>query len=381
MFIGKRGRQVLLAVLGIALLLFAIGCSGPGGTTAPTQPSPNDDSATDDGNQTRSLPATQQFKWTMQSYGIAGTEPHEIVQQGIDRLRVISGGRLDIELHPGGALMGYAEMLEAVQTGALELSFNASSFFIGQDPAFAAWFDMPGVLPQDSRLARHLKREWQYAEGIEIGRELYAQYNNYLVGAALMMNEPIHSKDPIRTLDDFKGKKFRAAPGLIQEMFERVGAIPIAMPGGEIYSALDTGVIDGAEFVGFTENFGLGIHEVTNYVLYPGFHSQVPLGDLAVNQDKWNELPEDLQLLLEDFLVWVDARTDYVVQQRDLEVIEILKHDFGVEHVVLPLEEQQQVQRLGAQLTREWADKSPLSRKMIDSMFAFLDRTGYAPPQ
>ncbi len=318
------------------------------------------------------------WDWTLQSYSIAGTEAHDYVEDWADRVNRLSEGRINIDVQPGGAIVGYPEMREALTDGVLDIAVNASGFFMGDDPAFAAWYNMP-VLPQDDpELARYLARQWVYEwDGLELARELYEPFDIHTIGAVMVMNEPVHSLEPLESIEDFEGKVFRAAPGLTGAMFEAVGAEWQSMPGGEIYTALDTGVIDGAEFVGFTENFGLGLHEVAPYAQYPAFHSQVPIVDVSIRTGIWEELPEHLQLMLEDSVRWLDMKLDHAIQLRDYEMMEVLEAEHGVTITELNEEDKARVRELAFEQAEAWADQSELSARFVESMFEFLEFTGH----
>jgi TRAP-type mannitol/chloroaromatic compound transport system substrate-binding protein len=379
-----RGRLgVWLVVLLVAMLTVA--CNGNGSPAVTDNGSPPDgdgDGATpadddaDNGDRV-ALQEGETYSWTVQSYTIAGTEPHGWVEDWAQRVSDLTDGQIQMEVHPGGALVGYADMREALTDGIIDIGLNAPAFFQGDDPAFGAWFSMP-VLPIDRpALARYLAYQWGYEHGgLELARELYEPFDIHIIGFVTTPNEPVHSRVPIQSLEDFQGLRVRAAPGLVSNMFEAVGASPVAMPGGEIFTALDTGVIDATEFVGWTENRGLGIHEVTDYALFPGFHTPMAIVDVGIHIDTWSQLPERLQLILEDSILWLNRQVDHHTSYRDFETEQQMQDEDGIEVNTLPPEDVERIRQIGLEVTEQYAGESEMSERMVNSMLEFLRFVG-----
>ena len=108
-------------------------------------------------------------------------------------------------------------------------------------------------------------------------------------------------KKPIDTIEDVKGLKMRI-PGFGGEVLRRNGGIPVAMPGGEIFTALQTGTIDAAEWIGPYNDLAFGMHKVANHYYYPGWHEPAAILDCFINLEKWNSLPDDLKTIEQEFL-------------------------------------------------------------------------------
>lgn len=141
--------------------------------------------------------------------------------------------------------------------------------------------------------------------GTELAREFYAKQGLYFVGHVHHDMNLIHSKKPIRSLDDFKGLKLRVPGGLIAECFAAIGARTVTLPGPDVYPALEAGAIDAADFVGPAINYGLGFAKVSNYIVMgppstPCLHQPVDITAISFNLRTWNKLPNHLKELLTD---------------------------------------------------------------------------------
>jgi TRAP-type mannitol/chloroaromatic compound transport system substrate-binding protein len=141
--------------------------------------------------------------------------------------------------------------------------------------------------------------------GTELARELYAKQGLYFVGHVHHDMNLIHSKKPIRSLDDFKDLKIRIPQGLVADCFSAIGARTVTLPGPDVYPALEAGAIDAADFVGPAINYSLGFAEVSDYIVMgppstPCLHQPVDLMEISFNLQVWNGLPERLKGILTD---------------------------------------------------------------------------------
>jgi TRAP-type mannitol/chloroaromatic compound transport system substrate-binding protein len=296
---------------------------------------------------------------------------YKALEAALENLKEASNGRLDIKLYGVGTLVGGFEQLDAVGKGIFECGFNAPAYYAGKDPAFAALFSLMNIWENTSEV-----KIWSYYfGGLELARELYGKYKVYYVGPALVGAEPIMSKVPLEKLSDFEGVKIRTAGGLTSELFKRIGASPVMMAGGELYTGLDTGVVDAAEFVSLAENYDIGLHEVTDYVLYPSFHGNTATCDFTVNQKAWDKLPQDLKALMESWIFELDARFDYQSAAESEVALKNMK-DKGLIHTRLSNEDMDAAKQIALEIAKDWREKSPMSAKMIDSILNYLTIKG-----
>ncbi len=311
------------------------------------------------------------FKWRMQTYASPGTPGFESQKITLDNLKKATGGRLNIKLYGGGTLVGYRDMLEAEGKGNFEMGHNVDAFFAGKDPGFAPIFSAIALWSDPREV-----RVWiESFGGKEIIEKAYAKYNVKYVGSTLIGAEPIMSKKPLRSLDDFKGIKIRTPSGLTSMLFKKLGAAPIGMRGGQIYSALDTNVINAAEFVTLGENVGMGLHEVTKYVLYPSFHGPIAVVNWGVNMDAWNKLPEDLQTAVRMAAREADYLYDILSAASDYKALGVVKEK-GIEITQLSESDMEKAKKLSLEVALEYSKKSELSAEVINSILNFLRLSG-----
>ncbi|GGK37566.1 TRAP transporter substrate-binding protein DctP [Salinarimonas ramus] len=233
--------------------------------------------------------AAAEVTWRMQtSAGAATTELDALVRNFADRVAEASDGRMRIDVFPAGQLVPTPEVVEAVRAGALELGHTYLVYYVGREPAlfgineWAAGYDpLQGV-------------GWFYdGGGAELLRPVLAEHGLHYLGVSPLLGEQLWFSDPVESLDALSGVKIRST-GLTADAFSRLGAAIVSMPAEEIYTGLQRGVIDGAEFTSLPIHHGLGWQEVAPYVVMPPFTAGGS-SDWIVNSDAWEALPDDLK--------------------------------------------------------------------------------------
>jgi TRAP-type mannitol/chloroaromatic compound transport system substrate-binding protein len=211
-----------------------------------------------------------------------------------------TGGELAFKPFSAKAVVGDWQLFDAVKNRVLEAMNPFTLYWAGRMPASVFLSSYPLGLRQN--------QEWDvfyYAlGGLEIAREEFAKYGMYYVGPIHHGPNIIHSKVPIRSIEDFKGRKMRVPGGMVAELFSAAGAKTTLLPGSEIFPALDKGTIDVADYVGPAVNYALGFHQATKYISMgpPGFMSiyqPVDLMDLTVGMDAWNALSPKMKQFVE----------------------------------------------------------------------------------
>ena len=210
-----------------------------------------------------------------------------------------------------------------------------------------------------------------YGGGLELWRELYAPFNlipmaagNSGVQMAGWFNREINS------LADIQGLKMRI-PGLGGEVFQRAGGAAVAIPAGEIFTSLQTGVIDATEWVGPYNDLALGLHDAAKYYYYPGWHEPGPTLEAIVNRSAWEELPEDLQMILETAARAVNQDMLDEFTARNNAALKTLIDDHGVELRRLPDDVLARFKELSAEVVAEVAGDDELARRIHDSYTRF----------
>jgi len=211
-----------------------------------------------------------------------------------------TGGELAFKPFGAKDVVGEFQLFDAVKNGVLDAMNPFTLYWAGRMPAAVFLSSYP--------LGPRNPHEWDVfyygLGGLEIARELFAKQGMYYVGPVHHGPNIIHSKTPIRSIDDFKGRKMRLPGGMVAQVFQDAGAKTTLLPGSEIFPALEKGTIDVADYVGPAINYALGFHQVTKYISMgpPGFMSlyqPVDLMDLTVGMKSWNALSDKMKQFVE----------------------------------------------------------------------------------
>lgn len=308
--------------------------------------------------------------WTFQAATSAGDIAFKIMEEFTDRVALLTGGRLAIELHPVGAVVQYDQTLEAVGAGLLDGHVTATVYFSGKDPAFALLGDLIAAYDHPNQMLMFLR----YGGGNELLRELLEPYGLYFIGGANTGKEAFVSKIPIRGVADFKGVKLRAPEGMAQDIFQAMGAAPVNLPSAEVFTALERGVVDAADWATFSMNHQLGFHNIARYPIFPGIHS-MPVIEVSVNLDKWRALPRDIQVILE---VAVRDFARDMIQRLELEDLDDVAEARaqGVDVIDWPATERQKIRDLAVDIWRDWSSRSPMAARAYQAQTEFLAKIG-----
>ncbi|WP_261377615.1 C4-dicarboxylate ABC transporter substrate-binding protein [Vreelandella titanicae] len=232
--------------------------------------------------------------WRMATPWSGGPWLERDAQMFADRVNELSDGEIAIEVYPGGTLGSALKVTNTVKSGVAEVSHNYINYDYGTDPTTALLAGhSSGLTPEEFMM-------WMYEGG---GVELYEEYRRDVFDVvafpcAILGTEIfLHSNKRVETLEDFQGLRLRTS-GAWSELASRLGASTVVMAGGDIYSALERGVIDAAEWGSPEMNQPTGFQEVAQYVIIPGVHQSGGFLECQVNEDTWSELSEDEQDML-----------------------------------------------------------------------------------
>ncbi|HKJ62657.1 MAG TPA: TRAP transporter substrate-binding protein DctP, partial [Hyphomicrobiales bacterium] len=231
-----------------------------------------------------------------------------------------TGGELAFQPFGAQDVVGDFQLFDAVKNGVIEAMNPFTLYWAGRIPASVFLSSYP--------LGPRYPHEWDVfflgLGGREIAREIFAANDMYYVGHIQHGPNIIHSKVPILSIDDFKGRKMRLPGGMVAEVFQAAGAKTTLLPGSEIFPALDKGTIDVADYVGPAINYALGFHKVTKYISMgpPGFMSiyqPVDLMDLTVGMKHWNALSPQMKQFVEMEVFVYSAMHHAKIQKADQE--------------------------------------------------------------
>lgn len=233
------------------------------------------------------------FRWKMIMPWSKGMLFYDIAQHFADSVRLASGGRLEIRLFSAGELVGAGEVMDAVSKGSAEIAHSSPLYWKGKNEAFVAYASVPFGLDAEGY------NIWLYERGgLEMLQELYKPYNIFALPAGQTGQEMgLHSNKRAAVMEDFKGMRLRTV-GWYMDIMNQLGASVSPLPGGEVYLALERGVIDAAEYSTPAINFPMGFDDITKYVISPGVHQPGFQCDIMINQKAWDSLPADLQWIV-----------------------------------------------------------------------------------
>ena len=193
--------------------------------------------------------------------------------------------KFQIQVFAAGEIVPAIAAADAVQNGTVEMCHTSSYYYFGKDPTFAFGTAVP------FGLNARMQNAWMYhGGGMELMNDFYKKYNiiGFPAGNTGAQMGGWFRKE-IKDVADLRGLKMRIG-GFAGTVISKVGVVPQQIPGGEIYTALERGTIDAAEWVGPYDDLKLGFQKVAPYYYYPGWWEGGPMIHNFVNLDKWNAL-------------------------------------------------------------------------------------------
>ncbi len=310
------------------------------------------------------------YEWTMQSSDQPGIFMFQMAEEYASWVKEMTDGRVEITVAPVNSVVPYSEVLDAVGANILQGEFDDPSYFSGKDPAFSLISNTVGAWSNPSEALKF----FYYGGGMEIAQELYHEYNVHLVGVVMTGVESFVSSKEVRSVEELKGLKLRAPEGMVQKVFAAAGAAPVNLPGSEVYTSLEKGVIDAADFSLFSVNHSQGMHDIGKFPIYPGFHS-LPVQAVAINKDIWDELPKDIQTILETGVRRLALDVMYQYEMQDFAAVKKAKEE-GVTVVDWPAEERAKFRKIAIGQWDGVTEKSALAKKYADKVKEFLQSQG-----
>lgn len=230
----------------------------------------------------------------------------------------MSAGRLKVHVYGAGELVPPFEVFDAVSQGVADAGHGASYYWKGKIPSAVFFTAIPFGMN-----AQEMNGWFHHGGGLEVWREVYAPFNIIpFVGGSTGVQMAGWFNREINSIDDLMGLKMRI-PGLAGEVFAEAGGTAVRISGSELYTSLQTGVIDATEWVGPYNDLALGLHQVAKYYYYPGWHEPGAMLELIVNKDSYEALPPDLQAIVtyaarassQDMLDEFTARNNAALQE------------------------------------------------------------------
>jgi len=281
----------------------------------------------------------------------------------------MSGGRIEVKVYGAKELVPAFEVFDVVSRGTAQMGHGAAYYWKGKNAAFQFFSAVPFGLTADEQNA------WLFhGGGMQLWEESYRPFGviplaagNTGVQMAGWFNREINS------LEDLKGLKMRI-PGLGGEVLKRAGGTPVNLPGGELFTSLQSGVIDATEWVGPYNDLAFGLYKAAKYYYYPGWHEPGTTLEAIVNRQAFEALSPDLQAIVRAAcrVANDEILVEYVARNND--ALETLKNEHHVDVRRLPDDVLARLRALSEEVVQELADSSPEARRIYESFRNFRDK-------
>jgi len=329
----------------------------------------------------RNAAAAETTEWKVQTSWPGGIGL-EIFKEWCNGIVEKTGGELAFKPFGAKDVVGEFQLFDAVKNGVLDAMNPFTLYWAGRMPAAVFLSSYPMSLRNP--------HEWDVfyysLGGLELARELFGKFGLHYVGPVHHGPNIIHSKTPIRSIDDFKGRKMRLPGGMVAELFQAAGAKTTLLPGSEIFPALEKGTIDVADYVGPAINYALGFHQVTKYISMgpPGFMSiyqPVDLMDITCSKKSWDKLSKSMQQFVEmETHVYSDLH-HAAIQKADQEAWTKFTAA-GTEVTRLTQDDVEAFTELAVPLWFKWANKDPGAARAFKIQLDYMmsGSLGYVTP-
>jgi TRAP-type mannitol/chloroaromatic compound transport system substrate-binding protein len=311
--------------------------------------------------------AAKRFNWKL----VTTWPPNfPIFQDGVIRfakdVKRMSDNQLNIQVFAGGELIPALQTFEAVSQGTVEMGHGAAYYWAGKIPAAQFFTAVPFGMNAQGMNA------WFYGgSGIELWQDIYAPHKLVpfpMGNTGVQMGGWFRKK--IESLTDLKGLKMRI-PGLGGKVMAKAGVNPVLMAGGEIYTALERGTIDATEWVGPYHDLRLGLYRAAKYYYYPGWHEPGPALELIINKKAWDELPQELQIIVQTAAQASNLQMLSEFEANNLDALHTLTNQHHVQLIEFPADVLKELHKLTLETLTEEADKDADFKKVYAAYTTF----------
>ncbi|MEW8320134.1 MAG: substrate-binding domain-containing protein [Candidatus Thiodiazotropha sp.] len=296
----------------------------------------------------------------------------EVFKDWCNRIVEKTGGELAFKPFGAKDVVGEFQLFDAVKNGVLDAMNPFTLYWAGRMPVAVFLSSYP--------LGLRNPHEWDTfyygLGGLELAREAFGRMGLHFVGPIHHGPNIIHSKVPIRSIDDFRGRKMRLPGGMVAEVFQAAGAKTTLLPGSEIFPALEKGTIDVADYVGPAINHALGFHQVTKYISMgpPGFMSlyqPVDLMDLTVSKKSWDKLSPMMKQFVEMEVHTYSDLHHAAIQAADQKAWKKFE-EAGTEVTRLSEDDVEAFTLLSVPLWYKWANKDAFAAKAFKIQLEYM---------
>jgi TRAP-type mannitol/chloroaromatic compound transport system substrate-binding protein len=311
--------------------------------------------------------SSKTFNWKMVMPWSQGLLFYDVAQHFCDSVRLATAGKVNIKPFSAGELVPAMQSFDAVSKGSAQVGHDWPGYWKGKNEAFVAFASVPFGLDKESYDI------WLYENGgIDMMQELYGRYNLKAFPCGNVGQElGLFSNKRATAMEDFKGLRVRT-PGWYMDILTKLGASVSPLPGGEIYLALERGVIDAAEFSSPAITYPMGFDQITKYVIEPGVHQPSCQCSVFFNMDSWNKLPqhykEIIKICAKETQIWTEAWSE------NLNAEAIHELEDNVEFVKMNKETLIQFRKTTHNYLEEVKSKHDFAKKVLNSQEEFKEK-------
>ncbi|MBS9403876.1 TRAP transporter substrate-binding protein DctP [Halomonas sp. TRM85114] len=312
--------------------------------------------------------AQAQEEWTMTTTWPDNLDLIQIDRHWVELVNTLAGDELTINFRAGGTLMPGTEVFDATETGSIQAAGDWPGYWAGLSPAFSPLATTTSLFNAVDYI--NWIHEWG---GWELYQEVYGEYNMvYLPYAALNNESGFMGGTPIESLADLEGKRLRLSGRDQGRVLEKLGGSQVTLAGGEVYQAIERGVIDAGEFSTPGVDYKAGFSEVAEYWSVPGWHQSASVFGVMINKDAWDALSEEtqekLKIAAEATMTWSLAWSERESTEATLKF-----QEDGVEINQLPDEDLERIQEITNEVILQGACDDPMHAKVYHSMVSYLE--------
>lgn len=295
----------------------------------------------------------------------------ELLASYINKVQTMSNGEISIEMFYSSSLVKSAETFDAAASGILDCDMTTGAYQTGKNSAFQFVGDIMG-----GYATPYQQLSWlYYGGGLEAAQGLYNEYGMHLVGWSIAGQESLSSTSPLATVADLENWKFRSPPGMETQIFESLGASPIVMDFTEVFTAMETGIIEGADASVLATNQSLGLYDVAKHATFPGFHS-MPSDHLACNKEVWDAMPEYHQTIMSVAMESHALQLALTIEKMNT----VAAAELRAQGVTLHAWSDEELQKFRTAAQAAWPEfaDTPEAKELLASHLAYLQQLGYA---
>ncbi len=307
----------------------------------------------------------------IETHFTASSPNGEVAAQFAKNVEKFSGGSLKVEMFYSSSVTGKsAEVFNSAQTGIIDCDMTGAGYQTGKNAAFQFAGDVMGGYDNPYQQYEFLN----FPGAQDAVDALYNKYGMTLIGWWIPGHESLISSRPIPDVASLKDFKFRSPPGMESMIFTALGAKPIVMDFGEVPTALQTGLIDGADYSSLATNYAGGHYEQNKYATYPGFHS-MPADHLACNTKVWKKLKKHEQGAMLAAIEIAGRTITSLVERKNAEAVKAL-NEMGVTLHDWSREDRLKFRQAALAAWEEWKTKSPEAAALIEIHKAYMKANG-----